>query len=151
MADRSTPSKSTVQAVGSDLKALVMDVIIASAKAAAMTEAPWLAWPVFSQLFEALLRWMGTLFFQAVAEWSTIESVDVQTWIEKKDYQTALTNLKLAHDEALQKLKQAGKAGDSNAILTAKQNFKKAFQSLVHWDGSSLSSEFLHSCSDSQS
>jgi hypothetical protein len=136
MGDAPSTTNSAAQAVDSALKSIINDVVISAAKAAAVAAAPWLAWPVVSQLFDALLGWIGGYVYTAMAEWSTIGVIDVQTWIEKSDYQTALTQLKAARDEAVQNLQAAGKAGDQNAINAAKQKFKDAFQSLVHWDGS---------------
>ena len=136
MGDAPTTTNSAAQAVDSALKSIINDVVISAAKAAAVAALPWLSWPVISQLFDALLNWIGGYVYTAMAEWSTIGVIDIQTWMENSDYQRALSDLKAARDQAVKDLQTAGQAGDQNAINTAKQNFKNAFQNLVHWDGS---------------
>jgi hypothetical protein len=136
MGDAPTTTNSAAQAVDSALKSIINDVVISAAKAAAVAALPWLSWPVISQLFDALLNWIGGYVYTAMAEWSTIGVIDIQTWMENSDYQKALSDLKAARDQAVKDLQTAGQAGDQNAINTAKQNFKNTFQNLVHWDGS---------------
>jgi hypothetical protein len=136
MGDTPATDNQTVATVDAALKSLVNDVVIAAAKAAAIAEAPWLSWPVISNLFDALLNWIGGYVYKAMAEWTTMGVIDVQTWIENSNYQKALADLKAARDEAVSNLQAAGQAGDTSAIEAAKQKFKDAFQNLVHWDGS---------------
>src|SRR5271165_186571 len=102
MGDAPTTTSSTVQAVDSALKSIINDVVLAAAKAAAVAEAPWLSWPVISQLFDALLNWIGGYVYTAVADWTTIGVIDVQAWIENADYQKALADLKSVKDQTVQ-------------------------------------------------
>lgn len=136
MADTPATDNQAVKIVDDFLKGIVNDVVIAAAKAAAMAAIPWLAWPVISQLFDALLNWIGDYIYTAMAEWSTVGVIDVQTWIENSDYKTAVTQLADARNEAIKNLRAAGTSGDQDAINAAKQKFKDTFQNLVHWDGS---------------
>ena len=136
MSDAPTTSNTAAQAVDGVLKALINDVVIAAAKAAAVTEVPWLAWPVVSQLFDALLNWIGGYVYTAMADWTTIGVIDVQAWTENADYQNQLDLLKVASAQAVQRIQAASQVGDQNAIAETKTKFKNAFQKLVHWDGS---------------
>jgi hypothetical protein len=101
---------------------------IPAVEALVYADAPFLAIPVVKQLFEALLGYLAGKFSSVLQDVGTFTVIDVQVSNE----QSAVTR-------ALATLNAAKASGDTQAIMTAEQNYANAISSLIHSDGSSPS------------
>jgi hypothetical protein len=108
------------------IRSLVFDVALKSAKAALIVEAPWIAWPVVSQLFDFVMNALGERFYIAIAEHSTFLIIDLQTEAKRRQY-----------DAAVEELGRVLPEGDIHAIEAAKQKFKHTLRRLVRTGGES--------------
>lgn len=96
-----------------------------AAKIAATAAAPFLGWPVISQLVDYVLNKIGDYFYVWIAEHSTFLIIDMQTEAEKKAYLQSVVDLQKAQT-----------SGDQNAIDQAHKKLKEDLARLVRWDGS---------------
>ncbi len=101
-----------------------IDLGMRAAKGAAVAAAPWIGWPVISQLTDFFLAQIGKFFYKFLAEHATFIVIDFQTEAEKKAYLESVDRLKLAQQ-----------AGDEHAIQEARDKFKSDLARLIHWDG----------------
>lgn len=120
-----TTVNNTANDINSVLKTVV-DLGLNTAKAAAITAEPWLGLPVISEVFSFFMGKISGYISDALIDYATFTTIDIQTGSELSAFNAAATNLKAAQSQ-----------GDPNAISTAQDAFKRTLASLVHFDGSS--------------
>ena len=111
----------------------VVDVILKEALDIGMTAletalnayVPFTALPVVKQLIDMALGWIEGQIYQAIALEGTYLVLKFQTFVEKNNYNQAVSDLKAA---------QIG--GDPLQITAARLAFSDAASSLIHDDGS---------------
>ncbi len=125
MGDTPTTVNQPAKTVDGIINAVIEDAGVAAASAALKTAVPFLALPGVSQVVDLLLRYFASFLYKGLANFATLQIIQFQTSAEKHEYASAEFALRQAH-----------LSGDPNAIAKATADFKKAFRSLVHFDGS---------------
>lgn len=107
------------------LHALIYDVAVNAAIAAATAYMPWLGWPIISTLFRFFVTKFTDVFYVQLEKTMSFSIINFQTQAEQTAYDKAVNDFKAAHA-----------TGDADAIAKAKADFKTKLASLVHSDGS---------------
>ena len=123
---RSPIENAKADAVNALIQRLIFDVAVKAAKASAVQQAPWLGFPVFSQLCDFFLNFFGEYIYSALSQGATFTIINSQT--------TAAT---IAYHEAVNEVEAAHENGDPDAISKAKENFKQTLGRLIRWDSNS--------------
>lgn len=121
-----TPTNSTAQTVNSIIQGCIFDVALNALKTYAIAQVPFLGWPLIKQLFGWMLNKIGEFIYNYLATVATFTIIDSQVNAELKAHREA----------AIAVVTAALEAKDENAIKKAKDDFKAALGSLIHWDGS---------------
>lgn len=124
MGDLPTVENKAAETTAAVIKGIV-EVVISSAKAAAIAEAPFLKFPVISQIFDYLIGKMSSYLYIALANFGTFTVIDIQIGNELSNFHKAKDNLK----EAIEN-------GNKDSVADAKAVFNRSLASLIHWDGS---------------
>lgn len=130
MGNSASSTNATATAFNAIVHAAIFDVVIRAARADAVLNFPWLAWPVVSQLFGLGLSWFGGLVYQAMAAAGTFAIIDEQTSKELADYRKALAELEFIHEGS------TSSPMDQATLDLAVANFKAALGKLIRFDGS---------------
>lgn len=96
----------------------------APVEAAIIAAQPWMATPVFKQLWESALNWVFGLLSNVLGTLTGYMVIDIQKYLALKKAATALADLKAA---------QA--SGDINAITQANTNADAAVAPILHYGG----------------
>jgi hypothetical protein len=103
----------------------IYEVAINAAETAIITQVPFLGLPIIKPITHALLNYIGGFFYEALARFTVVTIIDIQTAAERAAYIRAEGALRAAQ-----------LSGDKNVIDNATIEFKKALGSLIHFDGS---------------
>ncbi len=103
----------------------MVNVMFDGAKGAAIVAAPWLGWPIVSQVFSYVLGLANNYVYMFLAMKGTFLIIAFQT-AEERDAAIASRD----------KLASAIVGGDVNAIIEASKKFDADFDRLIHWNGS---------------
>lgn len=106
------------------IHAAIYDVALKAAKASAVAEAPWLAWPVFSQVFDFLLGRFADWIYDALDKAIVFAIIDLETEAQRRAYDDAVAAFKSA-------LQPATGVPDANVIAQAEAEFKKRLADLI--------------------
>lgn len=106
------------------IHAAVYDVAVQSARAAAIAEAPWIASPVISQIFDLLLGKFADWVFAALDKAVTFAIIDLETEAQRAAYDDAVAAFKLA-------IQPPTGAPDADAIAKAEAEFKRRLADLI--------------------
>lgn len=121
-----TPVNETANTVNGIISFTVFDVAVRAFQTYAKAQVPFLNLPIVSSIFSYLMNIVGGWFYAYFSQFATFTIIDWQTGSERDAYTRAEGVLRQAH-----------LSGDKNAIDQATKQFRTAFESLVHWDGSS--------------
>lgn len=102
----------------------VFKVAVQMAEAAIVAEVPVLANPILEKIDNAVIEYVANKIYQQFALFVTFEVIDFETGAEVSDEKKALIALKLAQ-----------KAGKTDEITKALEDFQKACVNLTHIDG----------------
>lgn len=104
---------------------IIVDLGVGSIKAALVVQAPWLGWPVVSNVVDYFLNAFGDRFYIYLAQHETLLVIKFQTKAEKDTYVSAMDEFKTVLP-----------GGDREAIEAARKKAEDALARLIHWDGS---------------
>jgi hypothetical protein len=121
--DTPQTSNSAAKFVGKTVRE-IFDAAVPVAEASIIAAAPWMAAPVWEQVWEEIFKLGVDELGKALGEAGAFVVMDVQTYFELKD---AVTTIK--------KLREAQASGDSDAIAKAKAEADAAADALLHYDG----------------
>lgn len=125
MADSPTTTNQAATVADKVLHALIFDVAVNAAEAAIISAAPLMDAPVLKQIDEMVIKFVAGKIYDALAKGTTFAIIDAQTSTEAANANSTEAALKIA---------LAG--GNNDAIEKTTQDFKDAFEKLVHLDGS---------------
>lgn len=119
-----SPTNSALGVSDTTIKAM-MDATIDAIESYLKVQFPFLSLPVVNEILHMILKELESMELTQIERVATFMIVDLQTGQE----QSALAS-------SASVLAAAQATGDKNAIDQATENFRKAFASLVHFDGS---------------
>jgi hypothetical protein len=126
MTDTNIPAPINKTALTADkLIAAGDNAIVSVAEKLAIADQPWLATPIFKQIWQAVFGWFADKFTRAFQTGATFDIIDHQVDKEEK-----------AMSPALAAVYAAEKSGDPNAIKAALKAYADANSALLHDDGS---------------
>lgn len=120
-----TTENGAVKSADEIIGAVIYDGAVTAAEVSLEAAFPFLAIPGISGLLDLALRFIAKYVYAGLADFATIQIIDFQTNSERNAYAKAEGVLRAAHA-----------SGDPVALQAATLEFKAAFQSLVHLDGS---------------
>jgi hypothetical protein len=106
------------------IHAAIYDVALRAAKAAAVAEAPWIGWPVFSQMFDFMLNRFADWIYDALDKAVVFAIIDLETEAQRRAYDEAVAAFK-------QVLSPPTGVPDADAIAKAEAEFKKRLADLI--------------------
>lgn len=106
------------------IHAAIYDVAVTAAKSAAVAEAPWIAYPVISQVFDFLLSRFADWIYGALDKAVVFAIIDLETEAERRAYDEAVAALK-------QVIQPINGVPDADAITKAQAEFKKHLADLI--------------------
>lgn len=106
------------------IHAAVFDVAVKGARMAAVAEAPWLAYPVISQIFDFLLNHFAEWVFTALDNAVAFSIIDIETEAQREAYEEAVSVLRTT-------LNPLTGVPDADAIAKAEAEFKKRLGDLI--------------------
>jgi len=123
MADPTT-TNAAATATSAGISTAVGDIVTA-AENMAIAQWPFLAYPGFKQIWEAVFGWFANLFSKAAQTGATFAIIDVQTMEEEGA-------LSVATAEIL----KAEKDNNHDELIQAEKDYAAAESALMHADGS---------------
>lgn len=122
MSDLINPPAQKIDAI---INFVVFDVAVKAAKTALVAEAPWIGWPVISQISDYLINWFATAFYRQISLFATFVIIDQQASAQSHAYCIAEG-----------KVRKLLLTGDQNAINEAVEEYKATLYNLVRYNGS---------------
>lgn len=105
------------------IKFVEYSVALKGAKILAVSQYPFLGFPVISQLYDLFMNWQAGYIYRALTKVADFSAVQLKTDQEKAEYKSALLGMAVAHS-----------SGNSDAISKATDNFRVSLGRSIRFD-----------------